>query len=526
VDVAIYDTTLRDGCQAYGFNLSVEDKIRVAQRLDSLGFPYIEGGWPGSNPRDEQFFNRARRVKFRTARLAAFGSTRRPGGKAENDPNLQLLLTAETPVATIVGKASAEQVRVVLGIELGENLEMIADSVRFLKEAGREVMFDAEHFFDGFAEDAEYSLACLRAAAGAGADWVVLCDTNGGSLPSDIAEACRQVRDTVPVKFGIHTHNDGELAVANTLAAVEAGAQQVQGTINGYGERVGNANLCSIIPNLQLKLGHQCLPMDQISRLTELSRYVSEIGNAPPTLKLPYVGPEAFAHKAGLHVNAVIKGPQTYEHVAPETVGNRRQVLVSDLSGRSNIQHKLQELGLQLSNEETQALLRDVKKRENDGAVYEDADASFELLVLRTSGRHEPAFHLQSYSVTTVHRGRRDGAEATVKVRVGKDEVMAAAEGVGPVHALDGALRSALMQFYPQIDVVRLVDYKVRVVDNESGTGARVRVWIRATDGVRYWNTVGASPNIVSASASALQDSLEFSLLALERAEQGSALTG
>jgi 2-isopropylmalate synthase len=519
VTIAIYDTTLRDGCQAYGFNLSVDDKIRVAQRLDELGFAYIEGGWPGSNPRDEQFFTRARRIRFKTAKLAAFGSTRRAHGEADDDPNLRLLISAATPVATIVGKASAEQVRLVLKVPLAENLAMIADSVRFLKDAGREVMFDAEHFFDGYAADPDYSVACLRAAAEAGADWVVLCDTNGGSLPNQIAAAVRRVVAEIPTAVGIHTHNDGELAVANTLVAIEAGATQVQGTINGYGERVGNANLCSIIPNLQLKLGHHCLPAASVERLTDLSRYVSEVGNAPQTLKLPYVGAEAFAHKAGLHVNAVVKGPQTYEHVPPESVGNQRQVLVSDLSGRSNIVHKLQEMGLHLSPEETQALLRDVKKREHGGVVYEDADASFELLVLRTAERHEPAFHLVNYTVTTGHRGRNDGAEATVKVRVGGDRVMAAAEGNGPVHALDGALRAALVQFYPQIANVRLADYKVRVVDNESGTNARVRVWIRATDGNRYWNTVGASPNIVSASAAALLDSLEYSLLHTAEAE-------
>ncbi|MBV9281499.1 MAG: citramalate synthase [Chloroflexi bacterium] len=567
MNVAIYDTTLRDGCQAYGFTLSVEDKLRVAQRLDALGFGYIEGGWPGSNPRDEQFFARARRQRWRNARLAAFGSTRRPsggsgspsggsgspsggsgspsgqsgspGGSAADDPNLQLLLDAGTPVATIVGKASADQVRRVLGTTPEENLAMIADSVAFLKGAGREVMFDAEHFFDGYASDPDYALACLRAAAGAGADWVVLCDTNGGALPSAVGAACRHVRQAVDVGLGIHTHNDGELAVANALAAVEAGAAQVQGTINGYGERVGNANLCSIIPNLQLKMGFQCLPDSSMARLTELSRYVSEVGNAPHSLKLPYVGTEAFAHKAGLHVNAVLKAAENYEHVAPDVVGNRRRVLISDLSGRSNIQHKLDELGLSLSPEQTTQLLRDIKRRENQGMVYEDADASFELLALRALGDYTPGFNLLSYSVTTGHRsrpsrvsgspsGRSDspsggsgsaGAEATVKVRVGREQVMAAAEGVGPVHALDGALRKALLEFYPHLSAVRLIDYKVRIVDAESTTAARVRVWIQATDGRRIWSTVGASPNIVSASATALVDSLDYSLLGVAGAE-------
>jgi 2-isopropylmalate synthase len=318
MQVAIYDTTLRDGCQAHGFDLSVEEKLKVAQRLDALGFEYIEGGWPGSNPRDEQFFARAKRQRWRNARLAAFGSTRRAGVRAEDDPNLRLLLDAETQVATIVGKASAEQVRLVFGVSREENLAMIADSVAFLKAAGRETMFDAEHFFDGYQADSDYALACLQAAADAGADWVVLCDTNGGTLPHALEAACRHVMQAVRTPVGIHTHNDSEVAVANALAAVAAGARQVQGTINGYGERVGNANLCSIIPNLQLKLGYRCLPPESLGQLTELSLYVSEVGNAPHTLKLPYVGAEAFTHKAGLHVNAVLKGPETYEHVAPD----------------------------------------------------------------------------------------------------------------------------------------------------------------------------------------------------------------
>jgi 2-isopropylmalate synthase len=524
VDVKIYDTTLRDGCQAYGFSLSVEDKLRVAQRLDTLGFQYIEGGWPGSNPRDEQFFARAKRLRWHHARLAAFGSTRKAHAPTEGDPNLQLLLQAETPVATIVGKASAEQVRLVLGIELEENLAMIADSVAFLKAAGREVMFDAEHFFDGYRADPAYSLACLRAAQQAGADWVVLCDTNGGTLPTELAAACRTVVEQIDTAMGIHTHNDSECAVANTLAAVEAGARQVQGTVNGYGERVGNANLCSIVPNLQLKLGYSCLPETSLSWLTELSRYVSEVGNAPHGLKLPYVGAEAFAHKAGLHVNAVLKGPETYEHVPPDVVGNHRQVLVSDLSGKSNIQHKLGELGLTLTAEQTFLLLREVKRRENQGMIYENAEASFELLALRTAERYTSHFQLQSYSVTAVQRGKSERAEALVKVKIGKTPNMSAAEGVGPVHALDAALRKSLLDRFPSLAAVRLVDYKVRVVDNESGTGAKVRVWIQATDGHTTWSTVGASANIVSASAAALIDSYEYSLLVAAPAGSASSI--
>jgi 2-isopropylmalate synthase len=533
VDVALYDTTLRDGCQAYGFSLTVEDKLRVARRLDALGFAYIEGGWPGSNPRDEQFFARAKRLRWRHARLAAFGSTRRAGIAAADDTNLRTLLGAETPVATIVGKASAEQVRLVLRVPREENLAMIADSVAFLKAAGREVMFDAEHFFDGYRDDATYALACLRAAEEAGADWLVLCDTNGGTLPGEIGAMVRAAAAATAVPVAIHTHNDSEVAVANALAAVEAGARQVQGTINGYGERVGNCNLCSVIPNLQLKMGYQCLPPAGIERLTELSRYVSEVGNAPHSLKLPYVGVEAFAHKAGYHVNAVLKGPESYEHIAPDVVGNQRTVLVSDLSGRGNIQHKLDELGLTLTADQTVRLLKEIKKLEHQGLIFEDADASFELLVLRVSGRHTPGFHLQSYFVTTGHRRRGDGSEATVKVRVDEPisgsphggRFMAAADGNGPVNALDGALRKALLPFYPHLAAVRLIDYKVRVVDNESGTSARVRVWIQATDGTHTWNTVGASPNIVSASATALVDSLEYSLLVAQE-DSKERLTG
>jgi 2-isopropylmalate synthase len=525
VEISLYDTTLRDGCQAHGFSLTVEDKLKLARRLDGLGFRYIEGGWPGSNPRDEQFFARARRIRWQTANLAAFGSTRRPYSGAEDDPNLRLLLDADTPVATIVGKGSAEQVRTVFGVPLEENLAMIGDSVRFLKDAGREVMFDAEHFFDGYRVDPEYSMACLRVAEAAGADWVVLCDTNGGTLPTEVGAVVRRVAQSLDVRVGIHAHNDSEVAVANSLAAVEAGALQVQGTVNGYGERVGNANLCSIIPDLQLKMGLSCLPPGNLERLTELSRFVSEVGNAPHSLKLPYVGLESFAHKAGLHVNAVVKSAQTYEHVPPEVVGNRRHILVSDLSGRSNIQVKLDELGLALTKEQVRRLLGEIKRVENQGMVYEDADASFELLVLRSSGVHLPAFGLSAYSVITRHSNKSEGSEATVKVRVGTEEHMAAAEGVGPVHALDAALRRALVPHFPRLAAVRLVDYKVRVVDNESGTAARVRVWIQATDGLRTWNTVGASPNIVSASADALADSLEYVLLT-EHAEASERLTG
>ena len=519
MDVSVYDTTLRDGCQARGFSLSVEDKLRVAHLLDDLGFHYIEGGWPGSNPSDEEFFAKAKQTAWRNAKLCAFGSTRRPNADAGSDSNLRLLLDAETPVATIVGKASADQVRVVLGVSLEENLAMISDSVAFLKAAGREVIFDAEHFFDGWTADSDYALDCLKAAEGAGVDWVVLCDTNGGTLPANVASVCTRVVSSLRVKVGIHTHNDCEVAVANTVAAVEVGCLQVQGTINGYGERVGNANLCSIIPNLQLKRGYDCLPMAGLERLTELSLFVSEVGSAAHSLKLPYVGDEAFTHKAGLHVNAVMKGPETYEHVSPESVGNRRHVLISDLAGKSNIQQKLDQLGIRLSSEQTSELLREIKVREHRGAVYEDADASFELLALRAAKLYVAGFELVSYSATTGQADGKDSSQATVKVRVGQDHVMSAAEGGGPVHALDAALRRALVEFYPEVASIKLLDYRVRVVDNESGTEARVRVWIQGTDGVHTWSTVGASSNIVSASAQALLDGFEYSLLANRRSQ-------
>jgi 2-isopropylmalate synthase len=419
-----------------------------------------------------------------------------------------------------VGKASAEQVRVVLGLDPAENFALIEDSVAYLKAAGREVVYDAEHFFDGYRDDPAYALECLAAAARAGADWLVLCDTNGGTLPGPLAAAVSEAVARFGDRIGIHTHNDSEVAVANALAAVEAGARQVQGTVNGYGERVGNANLCSIIPNLQLKMDFQCLPDSSIGLLTDLSRYVSELGHAEQSLKLPYVGTEAFAHKGGLHANAVMKAAQTYEHIAPQSVGNRRHVLVSDLSGSSNIRARLDELAISATPEQVRALLTELKRREHAGMEYEGADASFELMARRVMKTHEPGFHLLSYAVTARHRRRGPSAEATVKVRIGNEQTMAAAEGVGPVHALDAALRRSLLDAYPELTGVRLTDYKVRVVDNETGTGARVRVWMQATDGHSTWNTAGASPNIVTASADALVDSLEHYLQRRDEREQ------
>ncbi len=513
--IKVYDTTLRDGSQMEGISFSVEDKLKVARRLDELGVHYIEGGWPGSNPKDAEFFARAGELGLCTARLAAFGSTRRPGGSAETDTNLQMLIEAETPVVTLVGKASAMQVRVVLGCSLEENLAMVGDSVRWCKEQGRETIYDAEHFFDGYNENPEYALACVRTAADAGADVVVLCDTNGGRMPEEIAEAVARVLSEVSCEVGIHTHNDAELAVANTLAAVQRGATHVQGTMNGYGERTGNANLCSIIANLALKYGYETIGSQKLEELTSVSRYVSEVANMTHDARLPYVGAKAFTHKAGLHVNAVAKAPQTYEHLPPESVGNVRRVMVSELGGRSNVLHKMAEFGLETegAGDHVRQVVEEVKRLESQGFQFEDAEASFELLVLRARPEYEPPFRLLDFMVVSERRGGGEFlSEATVKVAVGDETMHTAADGDGPVNALDQAMRKALAPFYPQLDPVVLSDYKVRVLDNEAGTAATVRVWIQSSDGKSSWNTVGSSSNIIEASWLALADSMEYPL--------------
>lgn len=514
--VAIYDTTLRDGCQGQGISLTVEDKLKVARELDRLGVAYIEGGWPGSNPKDIAFFERAATESWSHARIAAFGSTRRPNMVAREDANLRLLLDAATPVVTIVGKSSRYQVERVLRTTPEENLAMVADSVAFLKAAGREVFLDAEHFFDGFAEDWEYALAVARTAAEAGADGVVLCDTNGGTLTATLAAAVRRVMEAITCPVGIHTHNDCELAVANAIAAVEAGATQVQGTINGYGERVGNANLCSIIPLLEAKLGRHCLPPGKLAHLTRVSRFVAEVANVSHDPKLPFVGTQAFSHKAGLHVNAIAKDPGTYEQIAPELVGNTRHVLVSELSGRSNIILKAQSLGIDLGDrpDVVRKLVEQIKALEHAGFWYEDADASLELLILRTIAAYQSPFEVVDYTVLAEHRGAAGRpAEAMVKLRVGDQVLHTAAEGNGPVNALDRATRKALQEWYPAIAQVELEDYKVRVLDNHQGTGANVRVWIRSGDRRRSWGTVGSSPNVIEASWLALADSLTYPLV-------------
>ena len=499
MEVKLFDTTLRDGTQGEGLSLSVEDKLRIARLLDQFGVHFIEGGWPASNPKDAEFFRRARRVPLRHARLTAFGSTRRAGARAADDANLRGLLEAETPAVAIFGKSWLLHVLRVLGTTPGENLAMIRDSVAFLKSHGKEVVYDAEHFFDGFRADRDYALATARAAAAAGADWVVLCDTNGGSLPSWVTEVVRTVRTAIPgTKLGIHTHNDGELAVANALAAVEAGCAQVQGTINGYGERCGNANLVSVVAALQLKMGHTCVEEGSLARLTELSRAVAEIANMRPDPHAPYVGASAFAHKGGVHVAAVEKVKASYEHIPPEQVGNLRKVVISELSGRVNVRVRAAEMGLEVRGAEAAVLAR-IKELENRGYQFEAAEGSFELLVRRSQPEYVPPFEILDVAVLAERR-RGDGrmfAEATVKLKVGSQVVHQVAEGEGPVHALDRALRKALEPLYPSLGEVRLADYKVRILDPESATGAQTRVLIEGARGETRWSTIGVSRNII-----------------------------
>jgi 2-isopropylmalate synthase len=514
--VRIYDTTLRDGAQAEGFSLSLEDKVRIAQQLDRMGIHYIEGGWPGSNPKDIKFFERMKEVRLRNARLTAFGSTRRAKHAVGKDPNLQALLGAETKTVCIFGKTWELHVRAALKVVLGLNLKLIRDSVAYLKAYKREVIYDAEHFFDGYKDNPAYALRTLQAAQAAGADCIVLCDTNGGTLPRDLIRIIREVRKDITVPLGIHTHNDSGLAVANTLAAVQEGIVQVQGTINGLGERCGNANLCSVIPNLQLKMRINCLKKKQLVRLTEVSRYVAEVANLPHNERQPFVGNSSFAHKGGIHVSAVKKEPSTYEHIQPELVGNHRRILVSELAGRSNILHKARQYGLDLRKKIPQAIrvLKDLKKLEDEGYQFEGAEGSFELLMKKALGKYRSLFDFEGFRVTV--EKRKNGTlhcEATIKVRVGGVEEHTAAEGDGPINALDNALRKALEAFYPGLKKVRLTDYKVRVLDAKRGTAAPVRVLVESQDKKGSWGTVGVSTNIIEASWQALVDSLEYKIL-------------
>ncbi len=515
--IQVYDTTLRDGCQSEDVSLTIADKVQIAQRLDDMGFDYIEGGWPGSNDRDAAFFGEIKKARLKHAKIAAFGSTRRAGVRAAQDRNLQLLLRAETPVATIVGKTWDFHVREALRISEAQNLEILNDSIAFLKKHVDEAIFDAEHFFDGYFSNPEFAIACLKAVDEAKADIICLCDTNGGRLPHEIDAAIKAARAAVSCPIAIHCHNDSEVAVANTLAGVEAGASQVQGTINGVGERCGNANLVSIIANLQLKLGYNCVPQAKLKHLRELSMLVYELANISPFARQPYVGRSAFAHKAGLHASGIQRNTHTYEHIEPESVGNDRRVLLSELSGRANLIYKAREFGIELdpSNDKIEPLLDELKRLEGAGYVFDGADASFELLMLRKLGRAKDHFEFVSFRVfdDKWHEDQAPFSEAVVVIE-GPDGVRTrnAAIGNGPVNALDSALRSALVPYYPNLATMHLADYKVRVLDNGRGTAARVRVLIESTDGKRRWGTVGLSDNVVEASWQALVDSVEYKL--------------
>src|SRR6476659_889480 len=521
--VVLYDTTLRDGTQGENITLSLADKLRVARMLDAYGMPFIEGGWPGSNPKDVEFFAAARGMTWRTARLAAFGSTRHRANRTEDDPNLRELVAAETPVVTIFGKSWLLHVTEVLGATPQENLDMIADSVRFVVDRGRESVYDAEHFFDGYSADRDYAIATLRAAREAGARTIVLCDTNGGTLTDELTRIIADVRSSLEadpgapaVTWGIHTHNDAELAVANSMAAVAAGIRHVQGTINGYGERAGNANMVSILANLALKTPHELVPAGggQLDGLTELSRRVAEIANITPNDYQPYVGRSAFAHKGGVHGAAVAKVERSYQHVEPAAVGNAGSLVVSELGGRANISIRARQLGHELEGVvDPRELSQLIKQLEAEGLAFEGAEASFELLIRRHAADYAPPFRIVDYTCLVEQRdGRELLAEATVKVEVDGEVLHTAADGNGPVNALDAALRKALGAFYPGIEEVHLVDYKVRILDGGAATAARTRVIIDSMDGARTWSTMGSDTNIIAASASALADSLEYAI--------------
>lgn len=514
--VTIYDTTLRDGAQGEGISFSSADKIRIAERLDAFGVHYIEGGWPGSNPKDMDFFAEAGKRAFKHARIAAFGSTRRAQTKCKDDQQIDMLVKANTPVVTLVGKTWSLHVREVIRTTPEENVAMIGDSVRYFKQLGKEVIYDAEHFFDGYKDDTRYALATLQTAQDAGVDIVVLCDTNGGTMPSEVGRITGEVRKALKCPVGIHTHNDCGVGVANALAAIEAGAVQVQGTMNGYGERTGNCNMTTVIPCLVLKMGVECISKENVQRLRDLSMFVDDLANVRHDIRQPFVGATAFAHKGGIHVNAVEKVASSYEHIAPELVGNHRRVLVSELSGRSNILMKAHELGMDLSKDtpEVREILQQLKQLENAGYEFEAADASFHILVQKLLKKHKPFFGLLGYRVIMDRRGAdgHDIVEASVKLDVNGEVVHTVAEGDGPVHALDRAFRAALMNFYPAIATVRLVDYKVRILDSQLGTAAKTRVIIESTDGTETWGTVGVSDNLIEASWEALVDSVEYKL--------------
>lgn len=518
--VKIFDTTLRDGTQGEGISLTVEDKLKIARKLDELGVHYIEGGWPGSNYKDIDFFDRVKELPLQHAKISAFGSTRRKGIAAKEDTNLNRILETGVSVASIFGKSWDFHVETAIQTTLEENLAMIADSVSYLKSHGLEVIYLAEHFFDGFKHNEAYALKTVKAAAAAGADCVVLCDTNGGTLPEGIAAGVGRVCGELSIPVGIHAHNDCELGVANTLAAVQAGARHVQGTFNGLGERCGNANLCSVIPNLQLKMQYRCVSDDQLAGLTKTARYISEIANIHVSPNQPFVGASAFAHKGGIHVSAILKASSTYEHISPELVGNKQRVLVSELAGQSNLLAKAQDLNLDVTRQtdKTKAVIEQIKTLEHQGYQFEGADASLELLLREAFGELEHIFTLESFKLLVEKSGENPFlSEAFVKVRVHGESIFTAAEGNGPVNALDNALRKALVKYYPDIAHMHLADYKVRVIDEKDATAAKVRVLIETTDYKNSWNTVGVSDNIIEASWQALVDSIRYALIGKER---------
>ncbi len=515
--IEIYDTTLRDGSQAEDVSFSVEDKVRIAMKLDEVGVHFIEGGWPGANPKDIEFFRIMKTTPLEQAKMVAFGSTRKAKNSAESDPTLQALLSAETEIVTIFGKSWTLHVTEALETTMEANVELIGDSIAFLRSHGRRVFYDAEHFFDGYKTDRDYALATIQRAAEAGAERIVLCDTNGGTMPWEIREIFSQVHEQCSVPLGIHAHNDAEMGVANSLTAVQAGAIQVQGTINGIGERCGNANLCSIMANLELKMDQPTLGEGRLAHLRTLSHFVAEIANLPPNKRQPYVGDTAFAHKGGVHIHAVKKNPITYEHVTPEVVGNQRRVLISDNSGRSAVFGKMETFGLDLpqDNPKVQELLGSLKTLEYEGFQFEGAEGSFELLVRKAMGTHTPSFELLGCRIIVEKRKAEENpiSEVTIMIKVGEIVEHTAAIGDGPVNALDHALRKALEPFYPQLKEVKLLDYKVRVLTGRRGTGSRVRVLIESGDQKEKWGTVGVSENIIEASWQALADSIEYKLM-------------
>jgi 2-isopropylmalate synthase len=512
--IKLYDTTLRDGMQAEGISFSLEDKLSIAARLDKLGIDYIEGGFAASNPKEMQFFRETARLGLKTSKIVAFGNTRRADTNVSDDVSLNAMLACKTPAATLVGKTWDMHVTQVLGCSLDENLAICAESVGYLKKHGIEIIFDAEHFYDGYRNNPKYAMKVLSAAAEAGVDVLVLCDTNGGSIPDQVYEITKAVCDRFnSLTVGIHTHNDSDCATANTLAAVRAGARQVQGTVNGLGERCGNANLCTVIPNLAFKMGFDVLSHEKIKTLTEVSRFVFEIGNLTPVMNMPYVGDSAFAHKAGLHVNALRKDKRTYEHIDPALIGNERRFLISELSGKSNILAELEKAKISEDKKLAKQILTRVQELENEGYQFEAANASFDLLVKKIMGTFKPSFELVKYYVTSEKRTSGEMLnEATVKLKVGDNVEHVVGEGDGPVNALDDALRKSLENFYPDIKDVHLIDYKVRVVNAKAGTAARVRVIIESRDKTSNWGTVGVSENIIEASWLALTDSVEYKL--------------